>query len=275
MFLKPRSSGMSSRSSTSVGRRGSEVRALELGALILTCLSACTASSELRSVDAGAGVDAAICRPVPPGTCPVVPPTAMICPDTRASSCAASSTADQICFTSATPDGKCAPPVCIPRGACQTASDCQGILPHDCQSCPLAPDGTGGEGCAHWVCNAGQCDVGYCDWGAVCVPAVADCPSFYFRFDRSCSTNADCVLATHHGIEHCCADWIYGISSRAQAHFQALESQCVRALCACQGGSVVEDGPLRPLNEEFVVPVCVSGSCRAVVRARVLDASAD
>jgi hypothetical protein len=44
---------------------------------------------------------------------------------------------------------------CVP--GCSTAADCSGPLPDLCMVC----DG-GGNGCAHWACVAGACQVAYC-----------------------------------------------------------------------------------------------------------------
>jgi hypothetical protein len=49
----------------------------------------------------------------------------------------------------------CIPP--LPPAACSTAADCHGALPALCMVCA-----NGGNGCAHFVCDQGQCQVAYC-----------------------------------------------------------------------------------------------------------------
>jgi hypothetical protein len=44
--------------------------------------------------------------------------------------------------------------------ACTAASDCTGLLPDICGQCPA---GSGGNGCAHWVCTSGTCGIALCD----------------------------------------------------------------------------------------------------------------
>jgi hypothetical protein len=44
---------------------------------------------------------------------------------------------------------------CVP--GCITAVDCHGALPDLCRVCA-----GGGDGCAHWTCVSGQCEIAYC-----------------------------------------------------------------------------------------------------------------
>ena len=49
---------------------------------------------------------------------------------------------------------------CVPDtspATCNGATDCTGALPALCQQCA-----SGGTGCAHFTCVAGQCQVAYC-----------------------------------------------------------------------------------------------------------------
>ena len=41
--------------------------------------------------------------------------------------------------------------------SCVTASNCHGALPDLCRVCA-----NGGDGCAHWACVSGQCEINYC-----------------------------------------------------------------------------------------------------------------
>ncbi|HSY21761.1 MAG TPA: hypothetical protein VK841_06585 [Polyangiaceae bacterium] len=51
-----------------------------------------------------------------------------------------------------------APPPSVDAGECSVASDCKGALPALCEVCT-----NGGDGCAHFTCNAGVCAIAYCE----------------------------------------------------------------------------------------------------------------
>jgi hypothetical protein len=72
--------------------------------------------------------------------------------------------------------------------SCVTASNCRGPLPNLCKVC-----GDGSDGCAHWACVSGQCQIEYC--APECVTA-ADCHGALPALCRTCS-NGEWGCAHH------------------------------------------------------------------------------
>ncbi len=219
------------------------------------------------------------------GTCPVTPPNGALCdlsetpsgfcgaPDCapNAGCCGSSVQPGQTCFSTC---GPCPSRdvACVAAGACQKDSDCQGALPHLCQNCPLAPDGQPSQGCAHWTCNAGQCEVDYCPSGLVCA-GWQGCPSYYLpSVDRTCGADTDCTLVDH--VVSCCVTTRTAVRVSEAARFKEVESECSAIHdqtfyeCGCPGSTVTEDGGSPGLGQSFAA-ACVSGTCTAVIRGRL------
>ena len=190
--------------------------------LTLCSLAACRSVTTTANGALDAGTDAGECIGVTPmteaGTCPVVPQGGRVCDLTDIASgwCYAPDCPPSAgCYAYGSRAGETCFPICgagdasVPRqvacvalGSCVTDSDCHGALPHICQNCPLSPQGEASDGCAHWVCNAGQCEVGYCKPDLSCQAGLG-CPSYYLApVDRSCTTDGDCVLVDH--VATCC-----------------------------------------------------------------------
>jgi hypothetical protein len=219
------------------------------------------------------------------GTCPMLPSSGLLCdlsntpsgfcgaPDCPAANgcCAFAEQPSQreICFPA------CAPcparsAACVPQGVCQTAADCQGALPHICQTCAVDSKGVAAQGCAHWECTAGRCEVAYCPSGLVCTGGQG-CPSYYLpALDRTCNGDADCVIVRHQ--VSCCMSVDTSVRLTEQAHFAEVESQCSAIHdsnfygCGCVGSVVAEDGTFPGAGQDIVAS-CVGGICRAIVHS--------
>jgi hypothetical protein len=90
--------------------------------------------------------------------------------------------------------------------------------------------------------------------------------------DRSCTTDADCVLVLH--TTNCCGSAVWmGIRSTAQPRFQTLEAACDRSYpaCGCAAfGSTTDDGSLIGLGGNTSTRVgvtCDAGTCRTFAEA--------
>jgi hypothetical protein len=254
--------------------------------LTMWALTACQDASKSQAEAADAGGDAGSCARVvaktEAGTCPVVPPTGVVCdltdiasgwcsaPDcpSRSGCCGYGAHSGETCFLVC---GDCGTvprqTACVTQGSCTTDSDCQGSLPHICRNCPLSPNGQGSRGCAHWTCKAGQCEVDYCEQGLFC-QAGRGCPAYYLPpIDRSCSAAADCALVDYH--QNCCLTVKVAVRVDAQAHFAEVERQCASIQepheCGCLGSEETEEGASPGAGQSFAAD-CVAGTCRAVIR---------
>jgi hypothetical protein len=219
------------------------------------------------------------------GACPVLPSNGLICdltdiasvwcsaPDCSgaAGCCSYTVQSNETCFSIC---GSCASVprdvACVTQGTCVADSDCNGSLPHICQNCPLTPDGRGSQGCAHWTCARGQCEVAYCEAGLTC-PGGHGCPSYYLPpVDRSCDTAADCTLVDH--TQSCCAALKLAVRVGQEARFTELESQCTAIredlLCGCVAAQFAEDGTSPGVGQSFEA-ACNAGTCEAVVGGRL------
>ncbi len=218
------------------------------------------------------------------GTCPVIPTNGVVCDLTDIASgwcyapdCPASAGCSgygagprETCFPvcGAHDAGVSRQAACVMQGLCATDTDCQGSLPHICPSCPLNPQGEASNGCAHWVCNVGQCEVVYCPPGLSCQAGLG-CPSYYLPpVDRRCTQDPDCVLVDH--VETCCLTIQTAVNRGAQAAFTAIEHQCATThdpsffSCGCQGTLANENGASPGPGQSFAA-ACMAGSCTAVV----------
>ena len=121
-------------------------------------------------------------------------------------------------------------------GSCQTASDCSGVLPMFCRICA-----DGSNGCAHWSCASGQCQVATCETAAA--PGCAqesDCGQGQSCQNGSCAAcHTFCNMACVQG-KSCQADANGCVSCQPTAPPQA-PSCAQEADCAygqdCQSGS--------------------------------------
>ncbi len=261
-----------------VWRAASSLAVAATGALsVLICLSAC------RSTSSGGG--SSTCKPVvltaDSGTCPVMPAGGALCdlsdvpsewcesPDCPSSvgCCAYGTHGGETCFPTCGACGQVPRQVaCVAEGSCTTNADCRGSLPHICQSCPLTPDGQGSQGCAHWVCKAGQCEVAYCAPGLVCSGGQG-CPAYYLPpVEQSCSVDADCALVAFP--QTCCTTVEVAVRATEQQHFADLERQCASIeepyACGCLPATVSEDGTSPGPGQSFAA-ACVSGTCKATI----------
>ncbi len=75
---------------------------------------------------------------------------------------------------------------------CQTAANCTGPLPQVCQVCT-----DGSDGCAHWACVAGKCEITYC----TCEPTP--CPQDEVWDSAQCKCGPICSNGTI-GTGMCC-----------------------------------------------------------------------
>ncbi len=249
---------------------------------LLLLLAACRSGGPASSVNGG---DAGSCARLAPttdgGTCPVAPSDGVVCDLTDIASgwCGAADCPQSVgcCGFGVHPGETCFAECgvctsrqhdCVTQGACATDSDCSGTLPHICQNCPLDPSGQGSKGCAHWTCNAGQCEVAYCRPGLVC-QAGKGCPSYYLpQLDRSCSTDGDCVVVMH--AQSCCTTIASAVRSGQEGQFAANERQCMSIqdgfACGCAPAATTEDGVAFAGPGETLAASCVGGVCKAVVR---------
>ena len=252
--------------------------------VLVGCKAADVSGGSGQQMDAGADG----CTPVVPtteaGTCPVTPENGLVCDcaDTASGWCGASDCPasagcaafgegpGEICFSvCGTNDaGPSRETACFAQGACTTDTDCQGSLPHICQSCPLSPDGQESQGCAHWTCVEGQCQVAYCPAGLSC-PAGQGCPAYYLPpVDRSCSSDTDCVLVDH--VASCCVRVQSAVRASSQGAFDKVEQQCAAThepdffSCGC-AGSVTNDDGLSPGLGQTITAACVGGTCKAII----------
>ncbi len=259
---------------------------------ILCVLTACRgAAMAVDGATSDAGADAHACTPVVPmteaGTCPVLPRTSTVCDSTDTASgwctasdcpvaggcCAYGEHADETCFSVC---GSCdtaavtRAQACVSQGNCMTDSDCRGSLPHICQNCPLSTEGAASQGCAHWTCKAGLCEVAYCPSGLSCM-AGRGCPSYYLpSFDRSCGAAADCVLIEH--TKNCCLQIKTAVRVSDEARFEQAERACASIQddygCGCMGAETNEDG-LSPGPGQSFEADCVAGTCEASITGRL------
>jgi hypothetical protein len=235
-------------------------------------------------VDAGADGCARVVPMTEAGTCPVLPANGVVCnrndtasgwcgaADCRAAAgCAAFGEGPgEICFSvcGANEAGASRQTACFAQGACTTNTDCQGSLPHICQTCPLGSDGQASEACAHWSCVEGQCQVAYCPAGLTCL-ASQGCPSYYLPpVDRSCSRDTDCVLVDH--VTSCCVRVQTAVRASGQAAFSQLEQQCAGThgpdffSCGC-AGSVTNDDGVSPGLGQTIAAACAGGTCKSII----------
>ncbi len=254
---------------------------MRLAALAFLALAACRSDGNAALNDAG---DAGTCTTVVPrtegGACPISPPDGLLCDYAEAPSgfCGARDCPSQGCCTQVIPGetcfgscGECSPGLCFTQGPCTTASDCQGTLPHVCQSCALDTNGQGSQGCAHWICGAGLCQVAYCKPGLVC-PDGSGCPSYYLpAVDRACGTAADCALVHH---QDGCLTVASAVRVGAEAQFAAVEGQCLSLQFPCQSDGrpppTLDDGT-SPGPGQTIVASCVAGSCTAVISGQLVQ----
>jgi hypothetical protein len=85
-------------------------------------------------------------------------------------------------------------------------------------------------------------------------------------FDKSCASDADCVLVRH--TTSCCgSELIMAINGSEQARFQTAESICDQQYpkCGCASqGPTAEDGTLIPFGSENLVKAsCSNGTCKS------------
>jgi Chaperone of endosialidase len=104
-------------------------------------------------------------------------------------------------------------------GGCRQAADCRGPLPTFCQFCP-----DGSNGCAHWECRGGVCEIAFCatggtqDGGSVrCGPNV--CPAG----ERCC--------------DHCTGSCVNALSGANCPDDNSPMHPCADAGCALSGSS--------------------------------------
>jgi len=237
-----------------------------------------------------AGLDGAVCHPLAPGSCPVMPANGVVCspmvaspiPDcgTRGTcipsevttgSGGASAPPETCRIVCADENGACPPraDVCTPQASCSTAADCHGDLPTLRETCPLLPDGTpSADGRAYFECTNGYCEVAYCSRRSeLLCNGPSGCPSYYLpTFDRSCRADADCVVGMH--VSNCCYSQAIGISAHEKARFDAVEVGCSGAatgFCGCEGDVASSDGGVIPGGSSaYLVAVCRAGTCEAV-----------
>ena len=88
-------------------------------------------------------------------------------------------------------------------GRCTSASQCRGALPMLCKVC-----GDGSDGCAHWACVAGKCEIAYC---------AAPPPE--------CTKASDCHGALPQICERCAS------GGSACAHFACVAGKCETEIC--------------------------------------------
>ena len=274
------------------------VRAVIVATIALCACRDSSIAARADGPDAQAGGPA--CTRVVPttdaGSCPVMPPNGILCDLTEVASglcgapgcpsnachgcsseaggacfCGYGGNSVEVCFPlceSSCDPGQPPQNSCLALGSCVTAADCQGALPHICQNCPLSPQGEASDGCAHWVCNAGQCEVGYCKPGLSCQAGLG-CPSYYLApVDRSCTNDGDCVLVDHTAT--CCLSIKTAVNRSAQATFAELQRQCAATHdpsffeCGCQGTIANELGASPGPGQSFAA-ACIGGACTAVV----------
>jgi hypothetical protein len=254
-------------------------------------LTACRSVASTAEGALDAGTDTSACARVVAmtdgETCPVVPASGIVCDLTdiasgwcsaadcppRSGCCSYTFRPGETCFSVC---GDCAgvpgDEACVAEGTCATDSDCQGSLPHICKNCPLSPDGQASQGCAHWMCNAGRCEVGYCAPGLSC-QAGRGCPSYYLPpVNRTCTTAADCALVDH--LQSCCLVVKTAVRVDKVDHFGAVERQCASIQnpgsfpCGCIPSLVNEEG-LSPGPGQSFEAACVAATCKAVVTGQL------
>jgi hypothetical protein len=103
------------------------------------------------------------------------------------------------------------------------------------------PDGGGGAG------GAGACQA-------------------VLALDRSCTTSADCVAASH--TTNCCGqEQVFGLRASEQARFSTLEAQCdvTYPACGCAAQQPFADDGSRLQFQQTAGVTCVQGQCTTFV----------
>jgi hypothetical protein len=67
--------------------------------------------------------------------------------------------------------------------SCSTAADCKGAVPALCEQCA-----DGSNGCAHFVCNSGSCQIAYCDTISCLYSGVYYVANSSFKATDGCNT---------------------------------------------------------------------------------------
>jgi hypothetical protein len=265
------------------------VKSMRWAILALCVLVGCKAADPSAGggpeVDAGTDGCARVVPTTEAGTCPVVPASGVVCNrnDTASGWCGAADCPTsagcggfgagpgEICFLlcGGNDAGPSRETACVAQGACTTDTDCQGSLPRVCQNCPLSPDGQASQGCAHWTCVEGQCQVAYCP-AAVSCQTGQGCPSYYLPpVDRSCGSDTDCVLVEH--VASCCSRVQVAVRTSSQGAFVQAEQQCAAThepyffSCGCAADFVTNEEGASPGLGQTLAAACVGGTCKAII----------
>lgn len=106
--------------------------------------------------------------------------------------------------------------------------------------------------------------VGDADAGGVDAGAAGSC-AFVDTVDRSCTTDADCVVRVHQ--TDCCGSTVaIGVSASAVASFDPAEAACMASYpgCGCPAGAPITDSEETFFDTSVVSAACVSRGTRRI-----------